>query len=129
MTTHLYLSMIPESLVASMLPPDEFGRYLAVGTRKQSRARPCSFTSMASLPATISTSRSCAGAASPRRRKAQALPLPGHLPRHGARPLDAVGSLWLVTPEARVLELHAAPLPPEFPGKYHLYQEICPVHP
>ena len=29
--TKLYLSMIPEALVASMLPPEEFGRYLAVG--------------------------------------------------------------------------------------------------
>ena len=37
MATYLCLSMVPESLVASMPPPDEFGRYLAVGTRKQAR--------------------------------------------------------------------------------------------
>ena len=34
--TRLYLSMIPEALVASMLSPEEFGRYLAVGSHKRS---------------------------------------------------------------------------------------------
>jgi len=32
---YLYLSLIPEALIASMLPPEEFGAYLAVGTRKR----------------------------------------------------------------------------------------------
>ena len=31
MTVHLYLSFIPEALIASMLPPEEFGDYYAVG--------------------------------------------------------------------------------------------------
>jgi len=30
---HLYLSMIPEALIASMLTPEEFGLYYAVGTQ------------------------------------------------------------------------------------------------
>jgi hypothetical protein len=30
---HLYLSMIPEALIASMLSPEEFGLYYAVGTQ------------------------------------------------------------------------------------------------
>lgn len=29
--------MIPESLVASMLPPEEFGKYVTLGTQKRSR--------------------------------------------------------------------------------------------
>ncbi len=33
MTVYLYLSLIPEALIASMLPPDEFGHYLAVGSK------------------------------------------------------------------------------------------------
>ncbi len=37
--TYLYLSMTPESLVASMLPPEQFGNYLAVGTRKSAGRR------------------------------------------------------------------------------------------
>ncbi len=35
----LYLSLIPQALVASMLPPEEFGRYYATG--KTSVAIPC----------------------------------------------------------------------------------------
>jgi hypothetical protein len=31
--------MIPESFIVSMLPPEEFGTYLAVGTQKRSRGR------------------------------------------------------------------------------------------
>ena len=34
---HLYLNLIPESLVASNLPPKDFGSYLAVGTKFYSR--------------------------------------------------------------------------------------------
>ncbi len=37
MACRLYLSMTPESLVASMLEPEDFGTYLAVGTEKRSR--------------------------------------------------------------------------------------------
>ena len=33
MDIYLYLSLIPEALIASMLPPEEFGTYLAVGTK------------------------------------------------------------------------------------------------
>jgi hypothetical protein len=29
----LYLSLIPQGLIASMLEPEEFGRYYAVGTK------------------------------------------------------------------------------------------------
>ena len=35
--THLYLSLIPQALIASMLEPSSFGRYYAVGTRVHSR--------------------------------------------------------------------------------------------
>jgi len=39
MRTYLYLSMTPESLVASQLPPEEFGAYMAVGTRKSAHGQ------------------------------------------------------------------------------------------
>ena len=35
MTLHLYLSLIPEALIASMLSPEEFGSYYAVGSHKK----------------------------------------------------------------------------------------------
>jgi hypothetical protein len=44
-------------------------------------------------------------------------------------PLDAIQSLWLATMHGRVLELQQGELPSEPASKYHLYQEMCPVHP
>lgn len=39
MTIHLYLSVIPEALVASHLPPEEYGAYLALGPKKRSQGQ------------------------------------------------------------------------------------------
>lgn len=35
MENHLYLSLIPEALILSQLPPAEFGRYIATGSKRQ----------------------------------------------------------------------------------------------
>lgn len=130
MKTHLYLSMVPEALVASMLPPEEFGTYLAVGTEKRSRGNAifldldddcqCEHFDLASIPE-------------------RCVPHPDGQPKHSVYlaiyrvlehvPLDALNSLWLVTQDGRVLELKQASLPEDGPVKYHLYQEVCPVHP
>ena len=34
MSTYIYLSITPEALIGSMLPPVDFGAYLATGTKK-----------------------------------------------------------------------------------------------
>ena len=39
MSKHLYLSLIPEALIASMLSPAEFGSYYAVGTTRKQRGQ------------------------------------------------------------------------------------------
>jgi hypothetical protein len=39
MTVHLYMSLIPEALIASMLPPEEFGSYYSVGSKKKTRGQ------------------------------------------------------------------------------------------
>jgi hypothetical protein len=39
MTVHLYLSLVPEALIASMLPPEEFGTYYSVGYSKKTRGQ------------------------------------------------------------------------------------------
>jgi len=35
MEHYLYMTVFPEALIASMLPPEEFCKYLAVGTEKR----------------------------------------------------------------------------------------------
>jgi len=130
MATYLYLSMIPESLVASMLPPQEFGPYLAVGTRKQSRGQAMFFDLKSDFRSGEfdfdAIAQRCVPHADGRRKNSLYLAIYRVMERV---PLEAVNSLWLVTPDARLLELKPKAMPAEFPGKYHLYQEICPVHP
>ena len=128
--THLYLSLIPESLVASMLPPVKFGMYLTVGTRKRSRGEAMYFGLADDFRSDFfdlsRVARECVAH-------------PDGQPKHSVYlgvyrvlehvPLSAIGSLYLATKDGRVLELAQAELPPSFPGDYHLYDEICPVHP
>ncbi len=39
MTIHLYFSLIPEALIASMLPPEQFGQYYATGHKYKSKGQ------------------------------------------------------------------------------------------
>ncbi len=130
METYLYLSMIPESLVASMLVPSEFGTYLAVGTQKRTQGQAmyfevdkncqCDYFDLSAI-------------------EKRCVPHPDGTPKHSVYlsiyrvlehvPLEALKSLWLITKDGRSLELKPTEKEPVSEGKYHLYQEICPVHP
>lgn len=127
MSQHVYLSATPESLVASQLPPVEFGNYLAVGTRKRTRGQAIFFEIdielMDSLPRDYMDER--------------LVPYEDGEPKRSVFlsiyrvmeqvPLKALKSLYLVTDDGRVLELK--------PGKYkaatgdliHLYQQFNPI--
>ncbi|MFP4056515.1 MAG: hypothetical protein ACLF0G_06580 [Candidatus Brocadiia bacterium] len=130
MSTRFYLSVRPEALVASMLEPADFGTYLAVGTEKRSRGQALF----------LDLDREALGepfdlAAADER----CTPHPDGTPKHSVYlaiyrvlervPLAALRRLWLVTRDGRVLGLDPEALPQAFPATYHLYQEICPVHP
>ncbi|WP_294248403.1 hypothetical protein [Propionivibrio sp.] len=39
MPIHLYFSLIPEALIASMLPPEQFGQYYATGHKFKSKGQ------------------------------------------------------------------------------------------
>jgi len=130
MGTFAYLSLIPESLVVSMLPPEEFGTYLAVGTRKRSRGEAMFFR----LPDDFA----CEGFDLEGARR-RCVPHPDGTPKHSVYagiyrvlervPPEALGPLYLVTRDGRVLELEPGRTPTEFSDRVYLYQEICPVHP
>ena len=127
---HLYLSTIPEALIASMLTPEEFGVYYAVGSAKKSRGqaiffeldpdfrhdyfrveegvRRCVPHEDGSLKASIYVS---------------VYRVLEHVP------LDAIQRLYLVTKDGRVLGVDPGAELPEETGDLHLYQEIAPVHP
>lgn len=129
MSTYTYLSMSPEALIVSMLPPQEFGAYMAVGTKKRSRGHAQYFT----VKRTPELDHFRMSEAVER-----CVPHPDGSPKHSVYvsvyrvlenlPMSSIGNLHLVTADGRVLEIPAATLP-EFPKRLYLYQEIAPVQP
>ncbi len=129
MSIYYYLSLIPEALIASMLPPKEFGTYLAVGNQKRTRGHAMFFSleNVRKLPFDLSEAeRRC-------------VPHPNGEPKHSVylgiyrmfeqTPFECIGNFYLVTPDGKVLEIGPGREGPRHEEKYHLYQEICPVHP
>jgi hypothetical protein len=127
---YLYLSLIPEALIASMMAPEEFGSYLAVGSKKRTLGHAMFFQveGLASSEAfdLKEAERRC-------------VPHPSGEPKHSVYlsiyrvlervPLDCLRDLHMVTPDGRVLALPRGGQPPASRRPYHLYQELCPVHP
>ena len=130
MKSYLYLSLLPESLVASMLPPEEFGAYMATGTRKEPHGKAMFFQVRPDL---LDDTFNLADA------DKLCVPHPDGQPKHSVYlsiyrvlervPLKALGSLWLITRHGRALELKQSALPKAPAVKYHLYRELCPVQP
>lgn len=132
MKRYLYLCLTPEALIISMLPPVEFGSYLAIGTKKRTRGQAMFFEvdqekARDILPMDYIEKR--------------CVPKEGNLPKNSVYlsiyrvlesvPLDALKSLYLTTDDGRTLELKQAQFTEkQFKnGPLHLYQELCPVTP
>jgi hypothetical protein len=130
MDTYLYLSLLPESLVASMLGPEEFGAYLAAGTLKQPHGQAMFFRLKRDFRSDYFNLADL---------DKRCVPHPDGRPKHSVYlaiyrvlehvPLEAIESLWLVTAHGRALQLKQGSPPGDSAEKYHLYREICPVQP
>ena len=127
---HLYFSLVPEALIASMLTPEEFGVYYAVGTAKKARGQavfveidPGFRHDYFRIEEGI---RRCVPHedGSP---KASIYISVYRVLEHV--PLDVIERLYLVTQDGRVLGLDSEDPGPETTNGFHLYQEIAPVHP
>jgi hypothetical protein len=130
MAVHLYLSTIPEALIASMLTPLDFGAYFAVGTEKKSLGQAQYF----------SVNRDFASDYFPLSEiESRCVPHTNGQPKHSVYlsvyralehvPLSAIGNLYLATRDGRVLEIIPSKAVPKFPKTFRMYQEICPVSP
>jgi hypothetical protein len=130
MGMHLYLSMIPEALIASMLTPEEFGVYYAVGSEKKSRGQAIFFEvdlefRHPELPVEEGLAR-CVPHEDGSPKRSVYITVYRALERV---PLGALGELYLVTQDGRVLEVKQSQNIPTDTAGMHLYQEIAPVHP
>lgn len=130
MDIHLYLSMIPEALIVSMLTPEEFGVYYALGSRKKSRGQaifcevdPGFRYGYFDIEEGI---RRCVPHedGSP---KSSIYVSVYRVLEHVS--LDALQRLYLVTKDGRALGLTPDEGLPEEAEGLHLYQEIAPVTP
>jgi hypothetical protein len=130
METNLYLVIFPESLVVSMLGPSEFGSYLATGTQKRAREQAMYFQLDSGFESDYFDLEKA---------KKSCVPHEDGRPKHSVYvstyrvlehvPLNVIGDLWLVTRDGRGLALQQSEAPKEYEGEYHLYQELCPIHP
>ena len=126
MDNYFYLVVTPESLLASHLPPFEFGNYLAVGTRKQTRGQAIFFEVDSSLVPGLPWDHI--------RRKL--VPYDDGQPKRSVYisvyrvlenvPLEALKCLYLVSDEGLVLEIPEGRYKPDTTNDTHLYQQFVP---
>lgn len=130
MMKHLYLSLLPEALIASMLTPEEFGVYYAVGSMKKSRGQAIFFEidpDFRSDEFQIDEGLK------------RCVPHEDGTPKRSIYisvyrvleciPLKALQKLYLVTQDGRTLGLEKSKQLPESDNGMHLYREIAPVNP
>ena len=130
MTVHLYFSLIPEALIASNLPPEEFGQYYATGSGFKSKGQ-CLFFEVDPTFRhpyfEIDTAF------------ARCVPAPDGTPKHSVYvstyrvlehlPLSALGKLYLTTAYGHTLGLERGDaLPARDSSGRHLYQDLSPVN-
>lgn len=129
--THIYLSLIPQALIASMLDPVAFGRYYAVGTRVHARGEAIFFEidprqlPGGEFPLEL-VARRCVSKPDGSPKKSVYLSIYRVLSRI---PVAALGKLYLVTRDGRTLGLERAPYAGEPGRRAYLYQEFCPIDP
>jgi hypothetical protein len=127
MTIYLYVSLIPEALVASHLPPEEYGAYLALGPKKRSHGQALFFKLSDEYARQRLESFPGIGELRDGRLRRSA-----YLSIHRVletTPLDAIESLHLTSNDGHVLRLLPGEYQPDPGPRFHLYQEFCPVTP
>lgn len=122
--------MIPEALVGSQLAPQQFGSYMAVGTKFYTRGEAIFFELKPGFASEHFPMRLL---------EERCQPHPDGAPKRSVYlstyrvlervPIDQLGNLYLTTDDGRVLELERGEYREEPGRQLHLYQEYCPATP
>jgi hypothetical protein len=132
MSKYVYLTCNPEALVASMLPPEGFGLYLSIGTKKRNKGQTIFFEvdleKIERFIDTDSLNRRCVAKTDGSPKSSVYLSVYKVLEMV---PLTALKNLYLTTDHGCVLELKKSDYDKtkESANALHLYQELCPVTP
>jgi hypothetical protein len=132
MSNYIYLSITPEALIGSMLPPVEFGAYLATGTKKRNKGQAIFFEidpelSKDSIDMNYLNCR-CIAKHDGSPKSSVYLSVYRVLE---SIPMKAFKSLYLTSENGVVLEIKRISYDKTKDEKdtMHLYQELCPVTP
>jgi hypothetical protein len=132
MSKFIYLTATPEALIASMLPPSDFGAYLSTGTKKRNKGQAIFFeVDLDQIKDVIdieSLNSRCVAKPDGKPKNSVYLSVYKVLEMI---PLKALKSLYLTTDNGFTLELKKTTydISKEVTGKLHLYQELAPVTP
>lgn len=129
MTIHLYFSLIPEALIASMLPPEQFGQYYATGHKYKSKGQAIFFEID---PAFRNDFFEIDDALK------RCVPRADGTPKNSVYisvyrvlehiPVSALGKLYLSTAYGHTLALDAGKIAPHEERGLHMYQDLVPVN-
>lgn len=128
MKTYLYISLMPEALVASNLNPKAFGAYLATGPKHVSRGSAIFFQ----LNEAFAAERLRDSGLDQELNEMDRIRRSAYLSIYRVlenTPLTAIESLHLATEDGHVLTLQPGEYPGMAAGRFHLYQQFCPVTP
>ena len=129
-TYRLYLSLIPEALIASQLDPADFGAYYALGRHLHAHGEAIFFEvdpafRDPAFPFEIADER-CVTQPDGAPKSSVYLGIYNVLSRV---PVSALKHLYLVTDDGRTLELERSEYTEDRIHPLHLYQEFCPIQP
>jgi hypothetical protein len=132
MGKYIYLTIAPEALIGSMLPPVEFGRYMATGTKKSNKSQVLFFELDYDQVKSIFNNDYF---------NTKCVSKPDGSPKSSVYlaiyrvlefiPLSAIKSLYITSDHGHVLHLQSARYDEKNMAKkeMHLFQELCPVTP
>jgi len=130
MEHYLYMTAFPEALVASMLPPEDFCKYLTVGTEKQAHEHAILFQISPELKSDYfrlsQAFERCVQHANGSPKNSLYVSIYRVIEHI---PLEAFQDLFLVTRDGMVLRLSATEYAGQEKDEFHFYQELCPVTP
>ena len=128
MKTRLYLSLTPESLVASMLEPEDFGKYMALGEERRNAGVVVFFeVDPAAVDPSLRIGESLARCqAHPDGKPKRSLYLSIYRALERV-PVSGLGDMFLTTKAGLTLRLGRGPYQDPPVGGAYLYQEFAPV--
>ncbi|HZK04562.1 MAG TPA: hypothetical protein VFC82_01790 [Actinomycetaceae bacterium] len=128
MESHLYVSTVPEALIVSQLPPEQFGQYYATGYARLSKGQ----VVFLELDPTFRHDYFPLDEA-----LARTIPHPDGRPKNSTYvstyrviehvPVSAIRRLYLSTEYGATIPLDRGDTLPDDGGGLHLYQELAPV--